>query len=329
MEKLIKGKTIITLLAPCLFFALFICNPALLQAENYPDKAIQFIVPAGSGGGLDRDARGILPYLKKHMSVPIVIQYKPGAGNRIGNEYVFRSAPDGYTIVISSLPGPVYGELRYKPKYEMRKFTPIYAWARMNNSLFVHAETWKTFEEFVQAARSRKIALGLSSGLGGTPHLNGLLLAESLGINFKWVPFKGAAPAFSALIGKHVDAVVGVSKSGLPLVQGGHIRPLLVCAESPDASFPEVPTPKKLGHTIATQPILRGIFAPPGLPKDRARVLENALEKAAKEPQYRDWGEKRGIYFVDYHPKEFSEALEGIYRDVGTIMKRFKAEKGK
>jgi tripartite-type tricarboxylate transporter receptor subunit TctC len=324
MKTCVRKTRISALFISGLVIALLVFNLPLVKAGSYPEKPIKLVAATNAGGGLDRDARGILPYLQKHLPVPIIMVYKPGAGSRIGNDFTFTSPPDGYTIGIISLPGNIVGELMFKTKYKINEFTHIYAWARMNNTLFVNSESWKTFDEFVKDARSRRIALGLGAGLGSTPHLTGLLIAEGLGVDFKWVPFASAAPAVSALVGKHIDAALFVSKSGLPLVEAGKIRPLLVMADSPDPAFPEVPTPKMLGYKIATQPLLRGIVAPPGLPKDRAKILENALEKAAKDPKFMEWGKKQGLFQVDYHPKEFAAAIDEIYRDVRTILKRLK-----
>ena len=139
-----KSSTQKLKLFKCIVIGLvFLFNLPAAQAAEYPEKPITLVVPSGAGGGLDRDARGILPYLQKHLPVPVVIVYKPGGGSRIGNDYVFTSPPDGYTLGIISLPGNIVGELMYKTKYKINEFTHIYAWARMNNSLFVNVKTGK------------------------------------------------------------------------------------------------------------------------------------------------------------------------------------------
>jgi len=329
MQTSTRGKNILGLAIFAICIACFTYNLPLAQGASYPDETIKVIVPAGAGGGLDREIRGILPFLKKHLPVPVIIEYMPGAAQRRGHNSLYKSRPDGYTLIITSLPGSVVGELMFKPEHKIYECTPLYAWASMNNTLYTHVDSWKSFDEFVEVARSRKIALGLGSGLGGTPHLQGLLLADGLGFDFKWVPFKSAAPALSALVGKHVEAVICTGKAGRPLVEAGKLRGLVVLGDTPDAALPGVPTRKKLGYKFAVQPLLRGILGPPNLPKDRAKILEDALEKAAKDPEFQEWANKMGLLLVDYHPKEFAEAIDTIYKDVGKILDRLEKTKKK
>src|SRR4030043_181122 len=171
-----------------------------------------------------------------------------------------------------------------KVNYRTKDFTPIFGWARSNQLLVVHAETWKTFDEFLKAAKAKTLVGGLS-GRGSTTHLAGLVAIDELNIKVNWVPYEGAAGSVAALAGKHLDFTICISTSALPLIHAGKLRPLMLFSDKRDPFLPDVPIPKDIGLDITPLPALRGVEAPPNTPSSVVKALEEAFNKAVREPE--------------------------------------------
>jgi tripartite-type tricarboxylate transporter receptor subunit TctC len=190
--------------------------------KDFPKKPIQFIVPYAAGGGQDLLARGIAPYLEKHLGGSVQIENVPGAGGKIGFTKVWKANPDGYTIMTYVLPVPIILEKISEVEYRTKEFTPIFAWSEANQALVVNSEVYKTLEDFLSAAKMKTLAFGLP-GRGTSAHLAGLLAVEGFGIKVNWVPFSGGAEALTALAGKHIDAAIVQAPTALSLVRSGKL----------------------------------------------------------------------------------------------------------
>lgn len=279
---------------------------------DYPNKTIKLIVTAGAGGGEDVEARGIAPYLEKHLGQKIMIENQGTAGGKVAFERFQKTEPDGYTLITYTFPKSIVIEVKDKTNYRTRDFTPICTWSKGNLFLVVNAETWKTFEEFLNAAKSRVLTAGLS-GRGSSSHLAGLLLVDGLGIKVNWVPYNGAAEATAALAGKHLDFTIALPASVVSMVRAGRLRPLAMLSESRDPAFPDVPTPKELGYDIPSVPTIRGIEAPPNTPPAIVRVLEEACDKAIKEPDFLDWSKKTALLIDPLGSRGFGDVIVDTY----------------
>src|SRR4030042_1595720 len=253
------------------------------NSVDFPKKPIKLIACAAAGGGEDTEARGIAPYVEKYLGVNVMIENQPGAGGKIAFEKFQRTKPDGYNLITYTFPKSIIIEYMGKTNYRTRDFTPIFAWSRSNQLLVVHADTWKTFDEFLKAAKAKTLAGGLS-GRGSTTHLAGLVAVDELGIKVNWVPYEGAAGSTAALAGKHLDFTICLATSALSLIQAGKLRPLLMFSDKRDPYFPDVPIPKDLGFDVTPIPAIRGVEAPPNTPSSIVKVLEEAFSKAVKEP---------------------------------------------
>ena len=299
--------------------ALTLAAPGLTRAagpSSFPRKPVKIIVTADAGGGEDTEARGIAPYVQKHLSVNVMIENQPGAGGKIAFEKFQRTEPDGYTLITYTFPKSIIIEYLDKTtRYRTRDFTPVYAWSRSNQLLLVHADAWKSFDEFVKAARAKTLAGGLS-GRGSTTHLVGLLAVEELGIKVNWVPYEGSPGAIAALAGKHLDFTIALANSGVPLIRAGKLRPLLLLGDARDPYLPDVPIPKDLGYTLTSLPALRGVEAPPHTPPAVVKVLEDAFAKAVTEPAYVEWAKKRLMVIHPLGAGDFATAVREAYPKV-------------
>src|SRR3972149_7665398 len=255
--------------ASCLWVAVgivfFTWGSGQVAAQDFPKKPVKIIVTADAGGGEDTEARGIAPYLQKILGGNVPIENPPGAGGKIAFEKFQRTEPDGYTLITYTFPKSIIIEYMDKTNYRTKDFTPVFSWGRANQLLVGHADSWKNFDEFLKAAKSKTLSGGLS-GRGSTTHLAGLLAIDELGIKVNWVPYEGSAGSIAALAGKHLDFTLALATSAVSLIRAGKLRPLLLLADKRDPYLPEVPIPKDLGFDITSLPAIRGVEAPPRTP---------------------------------------------------------------
>lgn len=285
------------------------------NSADFPKKPINLIVCAAAGGGEDTEARGIAPYLEKYLGVNVMVENQPGAGGKIAMERFQRTEPDGYNLISYTFPKSIIIEYMSPCNSKTKDYTSIYAWSAANQMLVVNAETWKTFDEFLTAAKAKALAGGLS-GRGSTTHLAGLVAVDELGIKVNWVPYEGAAGSVTALAGKHLDFTICLTSSALSLIQAGKLRPLLIFSDNRDPYFPDVPIPKELGFSISSLPAIRGIQAPPNTSAAIVKVLEDATNKAIKDPGYIEWAKNRKMVIYPLNSQEFTKVVLDTYPKV-------------
>ncbi len=281
-------------------------------AADFPTKPVRLIVTAAAGGGEDTEARAIAPFVEKYLGTSIVLENQPGAGGKIAFEKFQKVEPDGYTIITYTFPKSVIIEFQGKTGFRTRDFTPVFAWSRSSQLLVVNSESWKSFDEFLKAAKVKPLSGGLS-GRGSTTDLMGRIALDDLGIKVNWVPYEGSAGSVAALAGKHLDFTICLATSAVNLVKAGRLRPLMLFSDKRDPYMPEVPTPKDLGYNMTFIPTLRGVEAPPKTPAAIVKVLEDAFTKAAADPGFIDIAKKRQIVLQPVSSKEFAKAVEDVY----------------
>jgi putative tricarboxylic transport membrane protein len=306
-HKLEKMITLALIVGISLFF---LCPTG--EAATYPTKPVTIIVTADAGGGEDTGMRGFAPFLQKHLGVSVLIENMGGAGGKIAFEKFMKMKPDGYTLIFHTFPKSVIIEMTDKVSFVTREYTPVYVISSSYNGLMVHADTWKTFDEFLKAAKAKILRAGLS-GRRSVSHLAGVLAVKELGIEVNWVPFDGAAGSIASLAGKHIDFTCGHITSAISLINAGKVRPLLLFGDSRDPFFPDVPIPKDLGYKMPSIPAIRGLEAPPKTPPEIVKVLEEACSKALKEPDYIKWAKNRSTSIDPMNSQEYGKAIAEVY----------------
>lgn len=301
--------------------SLFIFSPS--EGIEYPKRPIKIVASAAAGGGEDTEARAVAPYLEKYLGVKVMIENQPGAGGKIAFEKFQRTEPDGYTLITFTFPKSIIIEYMGKTEFRTKDFTPIFAWSRANQLLVVHADTWKSFDEFLKSAKEKTLAGGLS-GRGSTTHLAGLVAIDELGIKVNWVPYEGAAGSLSALAGKHLDFTICLATSAVPLIRAGKLRPLLIFSDKRDPYFPDVIIPKDIGLDITPIPGIRGLHAPPNTPISIVRVLEEACSKVVKEEGFIDFAKKRKMVIHPLSSEEYKRVVEATYPKVEKFQEMLK-----
>ena len=316
-----KKAKVFSIIGVAIFFLFSIYSSA--DCAGYPNKPIKLIPCAGAGGGEDTEARAIAPFLEKQLGQRIIIENQPGAGGKIAMEKFQKTEPDGYTLITYTFPKSIIIEYMDKTNFKTKDFVPIYSWSRSSQIILVHADTWKTFDEFLKAAKAKTLSGGLS-GRGSTTHLAGLLAMDELGIKVNWVPYEGAAGSVTALAGKHIDFTICLTTSAVSLVNAGKLRPLLLISDQRDPFMPDVPIAKDLGIKIDFVPTLRGVLAPPKTPPAIIKVLENAFSKAAHDPGFLDIAKKRQLVLQSVGSREFGKIVADAYPKIGKYQQMLK-----
>ena len=264
-----------------------IAASAALAADKFPVKPIQVVIPF-QPGDTDNMLRPFLERMNEFLGEQVILNYKPGAGGGIGAGSVATSAPDGYTLVGTS-PGSIVvvplanKEMNYSPD----SFEPVASLAEGGLMLVVPSDSrWKSINDLVEYSKNEPDKVTFtSSGALGITHLLAEAFANEAGVQWRHIPYKGSAPAITALLGKHVDMASTAIAPARAHIQSGALRPLAVFGESRLKVYPDVPTLKELGYNIGS-PTYYGISAPAGTPPEIVNLIYDAARKV--EEKYGD-----------------------------------------
>lgn len=297
------------------------------KKTSFPSKPIRFIVPYAAGSGNDIQSRGLVPYLEKHLGGRIVIDNRPGADGRLGMNDAWKSAPDGYSFINAGMPTPIINEKLFPVNYKTKEFTHIYAWSQDNICLIVNAEVFKTPKDFINEARSRTMAGGIT-GIGSVSQIAGLSLADAAGFKtVNWVPFKGGVETMTNLAGKHIDFGVTTTSSAQALVDAGKLRVALIFSHEKDPTFPQAPLPKDLGLNITALPVVRGVLAPPGMSPKMAGILRQAFAKAVQEPDFLSWAKRARVEISPMNHEQFLNYTIGVEKEIMKYLDKIEIKK--
>jgi tripartite-type tricarboxylate transporter receptor subunit TctC len=253
-------------------------------AQGFPSKPVRLVVPFAPGGTNDIAARGIAPELGEILGQQVVVENRAGAGGQIGAEFVAKSPPDGYTIMMASSSvmtnaPAVYTKLRYDI---LKDFAPIGRVGELPLVIVVHPTVpAKTPQQFIALAKARPGDIRMATGgQGTTSHLIAELFALSAGVKVLVVPYKGAGPALTDLLGGHVDARVDQISSSLPHIKSDRLRGIAVTTPRRSAQLPALPTLHEAGLKGFDASTVNALLAPAATPPEVVRHLNAALVKA-------------------------------------------------
>lgn len=283
---------------------------ATLAAEAYPNKPVRIVIPFSPGGGTDVLARSISDKLNESFGTQVVIDTRPGAGSTLGLGLVATSAPDGYTLLLTSasfsfVPS-VYKEL---PFDSVRDFKPITNFALIPNLLVVHPSVpARNVKQLVDLARKRPGEVYYSSaGRGSNLHLTTELFAYMAKVKLLQVPYKGGGPAMIALMSGEVHMNFPGIQAGMPHVKSGRMRALGVSSKARSALLPDVPSIDEAGVTGYDKSGWYGLFAPSAVPAPIIDHVYNAVAKVLKDPQVVQRLQREGAVPVANPPAEFQK----------------------
>ena len=255
-------------------------------AQTYPDRLIKIVAPFPPGGLVDVLARALGDEMSKSLGKPVIVENKPGAGGDIGADVVAKAAPDGYTLLMTSPGIQSINQFLYKsmPFDPDKAFAPISMVADMSMVVVVHPKTGiTTLKQLVDFAHAHpgKLTFG-SAGIGTTGHLGLELLMYAGQMKFTHVPYKGAAPSITDLIGGQIDGVVDNPPTVLAHIKAGTITALAVAAKQRLAVLPNVPTAAEAGLPGWEASSWFGLVAPAGTPAAIVERLHAEVTKAVQ-----------------------------------------------
>ena len=295
------------------------------QAQPYPNRPIQFIIPIPAGGGGDVNARILIEELGKILGTQIVAVNKPGAADTLGTDAIAKSKKDGYTIGYTGSAALVAARVMNPDNVHydsLKDFDHLGLHVYFPLALAVQASSpWNTFAELVDYAKKNPGKIRVSTiGVGGMSHLNVELIQSLAGIQLNHIPFKGGEAVTAALLGGHVEASADAIGKFMPHVEAGKLRVLVLSRKF--SLLPNVPTMKELGYKEDMFSSWFSLTAPAGIPEEVKKVLIPAVEKSINNPALKTKIENRG-YIVDYKsPAELRKIIANDYETIRALAAR-------
>lgn len=290
-----------------------LCLAASAATAAFPDKPVRLVVPFAPGGGTDLIARTLGVGMAKELGQPVLVENKPGAGTIIGTDMVAKSAADGYTLVVSTFAHAINPSLQPKLPFDTNKaFTPVVLIGRGPNVLVVRADSpYKTVADVIAAAKKEPGKLTFASqGVGTSAHLAGELFTNLTKTRMTHVPYKGAGPAMTDLLGGQVDMIFGTAAAVSGFVDSGKMRALGVTTPKPSPALPGVPA---VAETIPGYQVESwyALFAPAGTPADVVARLNAAATQAAHTAEFLKKVEQEGVMVSTGTPADLDAYVRG------------------
>ena len=302
-----------TLLAHAAFAALALCFSAAAPAQAWPAKPIRVIVPFPPGGGTDLLTRQVAEKISAATKWTLIIDNKPGAGGNIGLDALAKSPADGYTLGMGQTANLAINPSLYsKMLFDAAKdFAPIGLVSAQPMVLVVAADSsYRSLADVVAAAKAKQDAVTMASaGSGTVGHLAGELFARKVGVKFLHVPYKGASPAVTDLLGRQVDIMFANTQSVMTLVKSGKLRALAVSSAQRVKALPEIPTIAESGYKDFEAVTWSGLVAPAGTPADIVARLNAELAQVLGRADFLDKLAAEGSQPLGGSAQRFAEFL--------------------
>ena len=293
-------------------------------AQTYPAKPIRFLVGFPPGGTSDILARTIGQKLGEAVGQQVVIDNRPGAGGNIGAEAAAKSAPDGYTIFMSTTSQAISASLYSKLNYDLvRDFAPITQAVNYTNLLVVHPSLpVRSVKELIALAKARPGELNYGTAGNGTPpHMTGELFNSYTGVKLQHVPYKGGAPAIADLLGGQITIMFDNVPPLLPHVQAGKMRPLAVTSLKRISVLRDVPTLDEAGLKGFDSVAWNGVLAPAGTPKEIVARLNSEILRILSLPDVRERLSSQGADPVGGTPEQFAALIRSEIQKWAKVVK--------
>ena len=298
--------------------------PLVSMAQEYPSKAIRFVVPFAPGGGTDIIGRVVAQALNDALGQPVVVDNRGGAGSTLGTEIVAKSPADGYTILFGNISLAFNATLYTKLRYDtIRDLAPISLSAVQPNILVIHPGLpAKNLKEFIELARANPGKYNYASaGTGSGTHLAAELLKLQTKIDIVHVPYKGTGPALTDLLGGQINMMVSTFASALPHVKSGRMRALGVTTAKRSPATPDVPTLIEGGVAGYDYSTWYGLLAPAGTPKAIIDKLNATNRKVLARDDIKQRLESQGVDPIVNTPAEFTAYVKSETEKWGKVVK--------
>jgi len=298
------------------FLVLNLSCPGISHAQTFPDRTIKLIVPYTPGGGTDTVARMLSEKISSDLKWTILIDNKPGGGGNIGMDLVAKSKPDGYTLGMGQTSNlAINPALLPKMSFDaVNDLIPVAFVAEVPMVLVVTTNSpWKSLADLVKAAKAKPdFYKQATAGTGTVGHIGGEMLAAKAGYKVIYIPYKGASPAITDLIGGQTDFMFATPQSVLGMIAGGKLRALAVSSANRIAILPKIPTISEEGYKGFEATDWKIVVAPTGTPSDVIKKINEAVQAALKQPALIN--------------KLTEEASSPMYGDPSAVLKYIRAE---
>ena len=296
-----------------------------IQAQPYPAHTIQVVIPGAPGDALDLAGRVAVEELEKILKVPVVVINKPGGGASVGTDFVAKAKKDGYTLLYSNSSGLVYNPAfspEVTPYQTLRDLDPLALHVTFPDGIWVQTEApWKNFAEVIDYSKKNpgKFRCG-TLGIGSINHFRIEILKSVTGVDITMIPFKGAMPALTALLGGHTESSFTAVAITYPHYKSGKVRPMLL--DQKVADLPEGLTLQEMGYKLGLPLTFFAFLAPAGIPEEAKKVLVPALEKAANNPEV--ISKLRNMRIIPNYkpPAELRQMISEDYENARQVVKQ-------
>lgn len=295
------------------------------RAQGFPARPLRFVVPFPPGGGTDTTARLIAEKFSSLLGWTVVIDNKPGAGGNIGLDFVAKAPPDGYTIGMGqaanlAINPSLYPKMPFDP---LKDLTPIVSVADQPVVLVVRAESpFKTLEDLVKAAKAQPGKVGVAqAGNGTVGHLAGELLERRAGVELLQVPYKGAGPAMTDLLGGQVQAYFGNTVSVMGRLADGKARALAVSSARRIGALPKVPTVAEQGYAGFDATTWLGLVGPAGMPADAVARINAEAQKILARADVKEKLAQEGSEPTPGTPQQFAAHIKAEHAKWGALIR--------
>jgi tripartite-type tricarboxylate transporter receptor subunit TctC len=284
------------------------------SAQSYPNKPIKLIAPFAPGGVADVLARLVGDKLSKSLGTTVVVENRPGAGGNIGADFVAKSAPDGYTLLMTSagiltINGSIYPKLSFDP---VNGFAPVTLVADMPSVVVVNSTVEaKSLSEFISYAKKNEGNIFFSSpGNGTTPHLGAELFQRAANVKITHVPFKSGAESIGSVVAAQTTGAIETAPAAITHLKSGKVKILAVAGPSRLPQIPDVPTTAEAGLPDAEVMSWFGIVAPAKTPPEIIERISTETAKALREPDVEQKLASMGVRPVGNRPTEFDRFIK-------------------
>lgn len=296
-----------------------------VQAQTWPSHPIRLIVPVAAGGTLDLLARTVSIKLGELLGQPIIVENRPGATTSIGEEYVVRQPPDGYTLLMSGITLATQPFMRANLPYDpLQDFTMISLVATSGNIIVVNpAVPVKTVADLIQLAKSSPTPLFYGTpAFGATGHLAAEMFNQMAGTKLQQVPYKGAAPALQDLIGGQIQLTFDNIPAVINHIRSGRIRAVAVTTAKRYRDLPDIPTIAESGLPGYEIVAWFGLVAPAKLPQEITNRLYTEIARTLKDPVVLGRLDKMGFEPVGSTPAEFLAYVKVEVDKLGAVIRK-------
>jgi tripartite-type tricarboxylate transporter receptor subunit TctC len=312
--------------AACAAAILFLAATSGL-AQSWPSRPVHLVVPYAPGGPVDVSARLLAARLQPELGQPVVVDNKPGAGGNLGADFVAKSAPDGYTLVMGAIAThainpALYARIPYDP---LRDFRHVALVVQVPNVLVVNNDVpARSVADLISHLRKNPGKLDFASGSNGsTGHLAGELFKQLTGTDMVHVPYKGSAPATADLLAGRVHLMFDNLASALPNIRAGKVRALAVTTAARSSFVPELPTLEEAGLKGFDMTTWWGVMGPAGMSDAVVSRLAAEVQKSLKDPQMVERLRAMGSEAPSVRsPAEFTAFVERERRVYGELVRR-------